>query len=84
MNTNNKFHSEIDEDDWMDDCFGIDQFGHDWQMDWLESDKPHPGFGGSANIYGGYTSRCSRCNILISDWDFKTKCREQGNGTNNK
>lgn len=66
--------NKTDPDAWMDDCDGIDEFGHDWQMDWLDSDKPHPGFGGTHDIYGGYTSRCSKCNILIHEWDSTSKC----------
>lgn len=58
-----------------EDCFGVDQFGHDWQMDWVDSDTPHPGFGGTHNIYGGYTSRCANCGELIDNMNVVTQCK---------
>ena len=42
---------------------------HEWDMGWRDSNKPHPGFGGSQNIYGGYTSQCKCCGIYIEDFD---------------
>jgi len=42
---------------------------HDWGVGWRDSETPHPGFGGSQNIYGGYTSQCERCGIYIEDFD---------------
>lgn len=44
-----------------------DALGHIWEMDWEESERPHPGFGGSTNIYGGYVSRCAKCNLYFYD-----------------
>jgi hypothetical protein len=41
-----------------------DEFGHIWEMGWEESENPHPGFGGSINIYGGYASQCSKCGMF--------------------
>lgn len=65
-----------------EDCFGVDQFGHDWQMDWVDSDRPHPGFGGTRNIYGGYTSRCANCGELIDNMNMITQCKGK-NGRDN-
>jgi hypothetical protein len=41
----------------------IDNKGHEWDMGWQESDIPHPGFGGSTNIYGGYVDQCRKCGM---------------------
>jgi hypothetical protein len=37
--------------------------GHEFIMGWMESDKPHPGFGGSSNIYGAYCDQCQKCGM---------------------
>ena len=42
---------------------------HDWQMGWENSDKPHPGFGGSYNIYGGYVTQCKNCGMYIYEFE---------------
>lgn len=44
-----------------------DEFGHCWDMGWEESDKPHPGFGGSYDIYGGYVAQCIKCGLYIHE-----------------
>jgi|WetSurMetagenome_2_1015567.scaffolds.fasta_scaffold979346_2 hypothetical protein len=28
-----------------------DDLGHIWGMGWIDTEKPHPGFGGSTNIW---------------------------------
>jgi hypothetical protein len=40
-----------------------DEYGHIWGLGWEDSDKPHPGFGGSTNIYGGYVGQCEKCGM---------------------
>ena len=52
-----------------------DEFGHIWDGDWEESDMPHPGFGGSIAIYGGYVDRCSKCGLY--GYDFKQQLCEK-------
>ena len=37
--------------------------GHEWGLGWEDSEKPHPGFGGSQNIYGGYVGQCEKCGM---------------------
>lgn len=37
--------------------------GHEFIMGWEESDRPHPGFGGSTNIYGAYCDQCRKCGM---------------------
>jgi hypothetical protein len=37
--------------------------GHVWGMGWEDSETPHPGFGGSTNIYGGYVDQCEKCGM---------------------
>jgi len=41
----------------------IDNKGHEWGMGWEESDRPHPGFGGSMDIYGCYVDQCEKCGM---------------------
>lgn len=43
--------------------YGKDEYGHIWALSWIDSDKPHPGFGGSINIYGSYCSQCAKCGM---------------------
>ena len=45
---------------------------HIWGAGWEDSDKPHPGFGGSYNIYGGYVDQCEKCGIYHYEFDDKT------------
>jgi hypothetical protein len=40
-----------------------DECGHAWGLGWIDSDKPHPGFGGSTNICGGYVGQCDKCGM---------------------
>ena len=40
-----------------------DEHGHAWVLDWQDNEKPHPGFGGSTNIYGGYVDQCAKCGM---------------------
>jgi hypothetical protein len=40
-----------------------DEFGHVWTLGWEESENPHPGFGGSTDIFGGYVGQCGRCGM---------------------
>ena len=40
-----------------------DAYGHVWGTGWEESDKPHPGFGGSQDIYGCYVDQCMKCRM---------------------
>lgn len=42
--------------------------GHQWGMGWEDSDKPHPGFGGSTNIYGAYVSQCEKCGMYFYEF----------------
>lgn len=51
-----------------------DEFGHIWGLGWEDSDKPHPGFGGSQNIYGGYVGQCEKCGMYSHEFDNKTPC----------
>jgi len=41
-----------------------DALGHIWDMGWEDSETPHPGFGGSQNIYGGYVDQCIKCGMF--------------------
>jgi hypothetical protein len=41
---------------------------HIWGMGWEDSDMPHPGFGGSLNIYGGYVDQCETCGMYIYEF----------------
>jgi hypothetical protein len=43
--------------------FTESELGHIWDAGWEESDTPHPGFGGSTNIYGGYVAQCAKCGM---------------------
>ena len=54
-----------------------DSLGHLWGMGWMESETPHPGFGGTTNIYGGYASQCARCNIYGYDDLALVKCSKK-------
>ena len=45
---------------------------HIWGMGWEESDTPHPGFGGSQNIYGGYVDQCEKCGMYIYEFTGAT------------
>ena len=40
-----------------------DELGHIWGMGWEDSDRPHPGFGGSMNIYGAIVDQCYKCGM---------------------
>jgi hypothetical protein len=40
-----------------------DEYGHAWTMGWEDTEKPHPGFGGSTDIYGCYTDQCAKCGM---------------------
>jgi len=40
-----------------------DEFGHVWTLGWEDSENPHPGFGGTTNIYGGYIGQCGKCGM---------------------
>lgn len=54
---------------------------HKWGVGWKDSEKPHPGFGGSQNIYGGYVAQCEICDIYIDDFDESPiPCKEKNNG----
>lgn len=48
-----------------------DEFGHVWGMGWEDSDMPHPGFGGSQDIYGGYVDQCEKCGMY--GYEFKSQ-----------
>jgi hypothetical protein len=53
-----------------------DDLGHEWGMGWEESDNPHPGFGGSTDIYGGYVDQCEKCGMY--GYEFKDQpCGKQ-------
>lgn len=53
---------------------------HDWIIGWQESDKPHPGFGGSQNIFGCYANQCSICGMYLHEFDSKGKYAGQACG----
>lgn len=60
----------------IDDSFGLDHLGHDWGMGWEDSDKPHPGFGGTIDIYGCYVDQCQKCGMY--GYEFKEQpCGEK-------
>lgn len=59
--------------DLEEDQFGIpdleeDKYGHVWDMGWEDSENPHPGFGGSQDIYGGYVSQCAKCGMYFHEF----------------
>ena len=41
---------------------------HRWELGWEESEKPHPGFGGSMDIYGGYVDQCEVCGMFFYEF----------------
>lgn len=41
----------------------IDILGHAWGEGWQESETPHPGFGGTINIFGAYVGQCYKCGM---------------------
>jgi hypothetical protein len=45
-----------------------DDYGHIWDLGWEDSDTPHPGFGGSTNIYGVYVGQCSKCGMYAYEF----------------
>ena len=45
----------------------MNKIEHNWEAVWVDTDKPHPGFGGSGNIYGYYASQCSKCGVYLSE-----------------
>lgn len=45
-----------------------DEFGHLWGMGWEDSDKPHPGFGGTTDIFGGYVDQCEKCGMYSHEF----------------
>ena len=49
-----------------------DDLGHEWGMGWIETDKPHPGFGGSQNIYGCYVDQCMKCGMYHYEFQSLT------------
>jgi hypothetical protein len=55
----------------------LDEFGHQWDMGWEDSEKPHPGFGGTQDIYGGYVSICAKCGL--KGYNFKNQVCGEGN-----
>lgn len=50
-------------EDEFEDEFEEDGFGHVWGMGWEESETPHPGFGGSTDIYGCCVDQCVKCGM---------------------
>lgn len=46
----------------------LEKSGHKWDLGWEETEKPHPGFGGSTNIYGCYVNQCSKCGMYIYEF----------------
>lgn len=44
------------------------QDDHDWRMGWIDTEKPHPGFGGSQNIYGYYIDQCFKCGMYSCEY----------------
>jgi hypothetical protein len=53
-----------------------DQMGHEWDIGWEETDKPHPGFGGSTNIYGCYVNQCRKCGMY--SYEFRSLAANPG------
>lgn len=49
---------------------------HEWGMGWEDSDLPHPGFGGSTNIYGSYVSQCEKCGMY--GYEFRSLTAQPG------
>lgn len=49
-----------------------DEAGHAWTMGWEETEKPHPGFGGSTDIYGCYVGQCAKCGMYNYEFDSCT------------
>jgi|SRR5208282_1674877 len=60
------------------DCYSgeEDTWGHIWEVGWEDSEKPHPGFGGSQNIYGGYVMQCEKCGMF--GHEFTGSLNEEG------
>lgn len=50
------------------------ELGHFWVEDWVETNRPHPGFGGSTNITGYCIFVCHYCNIEQSDSKSQIQC----------
>lgn len=36
---------------------------HDWDMGWVDTGRPHPGFGGTTDITGHYVGQCRKCGM---------------------
>jgi hypothetical protein len=51
-----------------EEAFKTAYASHEWDVGWEESDKPHPGFGGSTNIYGSYVTTCNKCGMYIYEF----------------
>ncbi len=60
------------------DCYSgeKDAWGHIWGMGWVDCDKPHPGFGGSQNIYGCYVGQCEKCGMF--GYEFTESLNKDG------
>jgi len=56
--------------------FLSEENGHEFVLGWEESDRPHPGFGGSTNIYGGYCEQCQKCGMYGYEYEDQ-KCGPQ-------
>lgn len=50
----------------------VDDKGHEWDDAWVETGKAHPGFGGSTDICGYYTSQCIRCGMYSDEFQSLT------------
>lgn len=55
----------------MESDIAEDLNGHLWGMGWEESDKPHPGFGGTTDVYGGYVGQCEKCGLY--NYEYKNQ-----------
>lgn len=47
-----------------------DEFGHCWTLGWEETEKPHPGFGGTMDLYGCHVGQCDNCGMY--NYEFQS------------
>lgn len=52
----------------LEELYGKDDYDHIWALSWIDSDEPHPGFGGNVNIYGAHCGQCAKCGMY--DFEF--------------
>lgn len=45
----------------------IGKYEHEWTLGWVDTDRPHPGFG--TDIMGAHTSQCDKCGMYQYEFD---------------